>query len=147
MSTSPGSPPDRRAAADTDQGLRPEHSDAALVPFLQKLERAIALRVDARLDAAHLVPVPAAAPAPRRDNGAARRIIRDAVAVSGGALLVAAIVGLHGSGPHQFDPGQGRVELPHMRFGPGSFRDGRIVLLPDVRREHGGRPFFERRHP
>lgn len=52
MSDSPLSPQDIRAAAEVHRELGPEYSDAVVASFLDKVDREIAARVDARLAAA-----------------------------------------------------------------------------------------------
>lgn len=49
MSTSPLDPEDIRAAAEVERELGPEYSDAVVAAFLDKVDRAVAARVDARL--------------------------------------------------------------------------------------------------
>jgi len=49
MSTSPVDPEDIRAAAEVHQELGPEYSDAVVAAFLDKVDRAVAARVEARL--------------------------------------------------------------------------------------------------
>jgi hypothetical protein len=49
MSTSPLSPQEIRAAAATHQELGPEYSDAVIESFLERVDREITARVDARL--------------------------------------------------------------------------------------------------
>ncbi len=49
MNTSPVSPDDIRAAAAAHQELGPEYSDAVVAAFLERVDRAVAARVDARL--------------------------------------------------------------------------------------------------
>jgi hypothetical protein len=49
MSDSPLSPQDIRAAAEVHRELGPEYSDAVVASFLDKVDREIAARVDARL--------------------------------------------------------------------------------------------------
>jgi hypothetical protein len=65
MGTSPLSPQDIRAAAAAHQELGPEYSDAVVESFLERVDREIAARVDARLGTA-----PREQPAePARSNG------------------------------------------------------------------------------
>lgn len=52
MSTSPLSPQEVRAAAETHKELGPEYSDAVVESFLERVDREISARVDARLGAA-----------------------------------------------------------------------------------------------
>ncbi len=49
MSTSPVSPEDIRAAAAIHQELGPEYSDAVVAAFLDKVDKEVTARVDARL--------------------------------------------------------------------------------------------------
>jgi hypothetical protein len=49
MSTSPVSPEDIRAAAAAHRELGPEYSDAVVASFLERVDRAVAARVEARL--------------------------------------------------------------------------------------------------
>jgi hypothetical protein len=49
MSTSPLSPREIRAAAEAHNELGPEYSDAVIESFLERVDREIAARVDARL--------------------------------------------------------------------------------------------------
>jgi hypothetical protein len=49
MSTSSLSPQEIRAAAETHKELGPEYSDAVIESFLERVDREIAARVDARL--------------------------------------------------------------------------------------------------
>jgi hypothetical protein len=51
MSTSPLSPEDIRAAAEVHRELGPEYSDAVVASFLEKIDREITARVDARIAA------------------------------------------------------------------------------------------------
>jgi hypothetical protein len=48
MSTSPLSPQEIRAAAETHEELGPEYSDAVIESFLERVDREITARVDAR---------------------------------------------------------------------------------------------------
>jgi hypothetical protein len=51
MSTSPLSPQEIRAAAETHDELGPAYSDAVIESFLERVDREITARVDARVDA------------------------------------------------------------------------------------------------
>ena len=94
MSDSPVSPEDIRAAAETYRELGPEYHDAVVASFLEKIDREVAARVDARLDA-HLA---GAQPAlrPRRRRGLTRRRARDLAAAGAGALAVVGVVAVVG---------------------------------------------------
>jgi hypothetical protein len=75
MSTSPLSPQEVRAAAETHKELGPEYSDAVVESFLERVDREIAARVDARLGSASREQ-PAR---PARPNG--RRLLLTGVAI------------------------------------------------------------------
>jgi hypothetical protein len=49
MSTSPLDPQEIRAAAETHKELGPEYSDAVIESFLERVDREITARIDARL--------------------------------------------------------------------------------------------------
>ncbi len=65
MSDSPLSPQEIRAAAEAHQELGPEYSDAVVASFLDKVDRAVAARVNAHL-AETRQPAPPAEPGDRR---------------------------------------------------------------------------------
>ena len=103
MSDSPVSPEDIRAAAETYQELGPEYHDAVVASFLEKVDREVAARVEARL--ADMAPPRPAQPPQRRRRRAGltrRRAVRDVVAAGAGALAVVGVVAAvgvqHGSG-------------------------------------------------
>jgi hypothetical protein len=103
-STSAIGPEDVRAAAEVHQELGSVYSDAVVASFIDKVDREVAARVEARL-AGMRRPKPAKQRGPRRLLR--RRIVRDAVAASAGALAVAGAMGLHGlasSVPHSGVP-------------------------------------------
>jgi hypothetical protein len=67
MSTSPLSPQEIRAAAETHRELGPEYSDAVVESFLERVDREIVARVEARLgSASREQPVQQAPPNGRR---------------------------------------------------------------------------------
>lgn len=75
MSTSPLSPQEVRAAAEAHKELGPEYSDAVVESFLERVDREIAARVDARLG-----PAPREQAAqPAQSNG--RRMLLTGVAI------------------------------------------------------------------
>jgi hypothetical protein len=75
MSTSPLSPQEIRAAAEAHKELGPEYSDAVVESFLERVDREIAARVEARLE-----PVPRGQPVqPAPSNG--RRMLLTGVAI------------------------------------------------------------------
>jgi hypothetical protein len=100
MSTSPLSPEDIRAAAEVHRELGPEYSDAVVASFLDKVDREIAARVEARL---------AGISRPRRQRRFtlqalagrdSRRALLKGVAIgvcAGGALASAVAIGAAGS--------------------------------------------------
>ena len=103
-STSAVGPDDIRAAAEVHQELGPAYSDSVVAAFIDKVDREVAARVEARL-AGLSQPRPARRSGPRRFLQ--RRVVRDAVAAGAGALAVAGAVGIYGlastvphSGPH-----------------------------------------------
>jgi hypothetical protein len=100
-STSAVSADDIRAAAETHHELGPGYSDAVVAAFIDKVDRAVAARVEARL----ALEQPQPAKPARRDRRLrlTRRVTRDVLAAGAGAALVAvAAVGLHvfTDGPH-----------------------------------------------
>ena len=90
MSDSPVSPEDIRAAAETYHELGPEYHDAVVASFLQKVDREVAARVEARLAETAAAQPPK--PKWRRAALAKRRVLRDVVAASAGALAVVGVV-------------------------------------------------------
>jgi hypothetical protein len=66
MSTSPLSPEDIRAAAETHAELGPEYREAVLESFLTKVEREIEARVDERLGTRRARPARKPRPGPAR---------------------------------------------------------------------------------
>jgi hypothetical protein len=99
MSTSPVSPEDIRAAAEVHKELGPEYSDAVVAAFIDKVDREVAARVEARLASI-------ARTRPARYEG--RSLLKGiAIGVCAGALTVAgiglAVSGSSSSG-HQIAP-------------------------------------------
>lgn len=96
MSTSPLSPEDIRAAAEAHRELGPEYSDAVVASFIDKVDREIAARVDARLAG------------PRRPQPAeadTRRVLMKGVAIGAtvtGTCLLAAMSGNQSEGVRRF---------------------------------------------
>ena len=84
MSDSPLSPQEIRAAAEAHEELGPEYSDAVVASFLEKVDRAVAARVDARLAEIHQ-PVP---PAEQEDRRTLLKGIVIGVCLSGIALVL-----------------------------------------------------------
>jgi len=92
MSTSPLSPEDIRAAAEVHRELGPEYSDAVVAAFLEKVDREVAARVDARL--AGIPEAPPAKPA----WPAGRRTLAKGIAIGACAGALLAGVATHHSG-------------------------------------------------
>jgi hypothetical protein len=92
-STSAIGPEDVRAAAEVHQELGSAYNDAVVASFIDKVDREVAARVEARLAGMRR-------PKPAKQRGVRRllrqRVVRDAVAASAGALAVAGAIGLHG---------------------------------------------------
>jgi hypothetical protein len=84
MSDSPLSPQEIRAAAETHAELGPEYSDAVVASFLDRVDRAVAARVDARL-AEVRQPAPPAEP---EDRPPLLKGIVIGICLSGIALVV-----------------------------------------------------------
>ena len=85
MSDSPLSPQEIRAAAETHAELGPEYSDAVVASFLDRVDRAVAARVDARLADMRQ---PAAPPAEQEDRRTLLKGIAIGVSLSGIALAL-----------------------------------------------------------
>jgi hypothetical protein len=100
MSTSPVSPEDIRAAAEVHHELGPEYSDAVVASFLEKVDRELAARVEARLAASA-----AAVPAGRESR---RALVKGVViGACAGALATTVAFGLPAL--HEHSPGAQRV--------------------------------------
>jgi hypothetical protein len=84
MSDSPLSPSEIRAAAETHEELGPEYSDAVVAAFLDKVDRAVAARVDARLADMR----PPAAPVEQEDRRTLLKGVAIGVSLSGIALAL-----------------------------------------------------------
>jgi hypothetical protein len=119
MSTSPVSPEDIRAAAEVHKELGPEYSDAVVAAFIDKVDREVAARVEARLAST-------ARTRPARYEG--RSLLKGmAIGVCAGALTVAgiglAVSGGSSSSGHQIAP------RAHVK-GPIELLPYRIKVLP-----------------
>jgi hypothetical protein len=90
MSDSPVSPEDVRAAAETYQELGPEYHDAVVASFLDKIDREVAARVEARL--AGMAPAQPPPPLGPRTALTKRRVLRNVAAAGAGALAVVGVV-------------------------------------------------------
>jgi hypothetical protein len=88
--TSAVSADDIRAAAYAHRELGPDYGDAVVASFIDKVDREVAARVEARLAN------PArSTPAARERRPLTRRVVRDVLAASAGALLAVGAVGIH----------------------------------------------------
>jgi hypothetical protein len=89
MSTSPLSPEDIRAAAETYRELGPEYSDAVVASFIDKVDREVAARVAAQLAAAgSAVPV--------KPHGRGTLLKGIAIGAVATGMTIGAVVGLTG---------------------------------------------------
>jgi len=70
MSTSPLSPQEIRAAAEAHKELGPEYSDAVIESFLERVDREITARIDARLG-----PVPREQPVQPAQSNSRRTLL------------------------------------------------------------------------
>jgi hypothetical protein len=91
--TSAVSADDVRAAAEVQRELGPEYSDAVVASFIDKVDKAVAARVEARL-AEQARSGPAKQALSRRQL-LLRRVARDTLVASAGALVAVGAVGLH----------------------------------------------------
>jgi hypothetical protein len=134
MSTSPVSPEDIRAAAEAHHELGPEYSDAVVASFLEKVDRELAARVEARL-------AEAARTAPRRRQHSRRPMLRGAViGACAGALATTVAFALPAL--HAGSAGTDH-SVPAKVFGP--FNNGKdfpqpAILMPDIRGVKPARP-------
>jgi len=87
MSTSPVSPEDIRAAAEAHHELGPEYSDAVVASFLEKVDRELAARVEARL-------AEAARTAPGRQDSRRAMLRGVVIGACAGALATTVAFGL-----------------------------------------------------
>jgi hypothetical protein len=101
--TSAVSADDVRAAAEAQRELGPEYSDAVVASFIDQVDKAVAARVEARLaEQARSRP---AKQAPSRRQLLLRRVARDTLVASAGALVAVGAVGLHEiTSPHPAAP-------------------------------------------
>lgn len=126
MNTSPVSPDDIRAAAAAHHELGPEYSDAVVAAFLERVDRAVAARVEARLATMRQASA-------RRAN---RRTLLTALAVGAcsGALATGVAVASVNSGSAA--PVQSQV-VPHVRLLP-AYLPGNAMVPPKPPRPGGG---------
>lgn len=104
MNTSPVSADDIRAAAAAHHELGPEYSDAAVAAFLERVDRAVAARVEARLATMRQESV-------RRSN---RRTLLTGLAVGACTGALAAGLAVAGLNSGTAVPVQGQVPNVHL---------------------------------
>ena len=123
MNTSPVSPDDIRAAAAAQHELGPEYSDAVVAAFLERVDRAVAARVEARLATMRQASA-------RREN---RRTLLTGLAIGAcsGALATGLAVASLNSGSAV--PVQGPV-VPHAHLLP-FYRPGNVGQIPQPPRQ------------
>ncbi len=130
MNTSPVSPDDIRAAAAAHHELGPEYSDAVVAAFLERVDRAVAARVEARLAGMRQVSA----------SRANRRTLLTALAVgaAGGALATGLAVASLNAGSTA--PAQTQVPNVHLLpvYLPGLGQPGSVVPPPGRHRPGGG---------
>ena len=123
MSTSPVSPEDIRAAAEVHHELGPEYSDAVVASFLEKVDRELAARVEARL-------AEAARAAPRQRDS--RRAMLRGVLIGGCAGALATTVALGLPALHAHSAGVDHVGRVPARVVPFKALPQRAILTPDI---------------
>jgi hypothetical protein len=138
MSTSPVSPEDIRAAAEVHEELGPEYSDAVVAAFLDKVDKEVAARVEARLaetDRGRLA-----------TRGRRTLVTGMAIGACAGALIAGVTVAHLDATSASARSSGTAVHFPFQGLPPGSHRtitlpDGRKISLP----QNGPGPF--RRFP
>jgi hypothetical protein len=116
MSTSPLDPQDIRAAAEVHSELGPEYSDEVIAAFIDRVDRAVAARVEARLATERRGQ-------PARRGGHRRLLTGVALGVCAGALVAGIGIShthvgithrpvIHVVPRRDFGPGQGELRPP-----------------------------------
>jgi hypothetical protein len=138
--TSAVSAEDIRAAAEAHRELGPDYSDAVVASFIDKVDRAVAARVEARL--ASTTQSQSARPVTRGLRLVERRRARDVLAATAGALVVAGAVGLHGLTSLHHAPPARSWPVIHVRCTAGSLvcsaKGGPAQLGPLIKIKPGG---------
>jgi hypothetical protein len=129
MSTSPVSPEDIRAAAEVHHELGPEYSDAVIASFLEKVDRELAARVDARIAAA-------ARTAPARRESRRALLQGLVIGACAGALAATLALGLPAArtqpaGGRSVSGGTAQIAPPRGFLPP-------IILTPAIQMERHG---------
>lgn len=128
MNTSPVSPDDIRAAAAAHYELGPEYSDAVVAAFLDRVDRAVAARVEVRLATMRQASA-------RRAN---RRTLLTGLAVGACSGALAAGLVMAGLNSGSVDPAQGRVPPNvHVHLLP-AYLPGNVIAPPRMHRPGGG---------
>jgi hypothetical protein len=135
MSDSPVSPEDIHAAAETYRELGPEYHDAVVASFVQKIDREVEARVEARL-----AEMAAAQPPQRRQRLARltkRRTVRDMAVAGAAALAVVGVVAVVGVQHSSSAGGQVKIARPvpggrHEVIGP----NGKRIVIPQAKIPH-----------
>ena len=124
MSTSPVSPEDIRAAAEVHHELGPEYSDAVVASFLEKVDRELAARVEARL-------AQAARTVPRQQDS--RRAMLKGVVIGACAGALATTVALGLPALHTHSAGVDHVgRVPSQVFVPFKALPQPAILTPVI---------------
>jgi hypothetical protein len=126
VNTSPVSPDDIRAAAAAHHELGPEYSDAAVAAFLERVDRAVAARVEARLATMRQASA-------RRAN---RRTLLTGLAVGACSGALAAGLAVAGLNSGSTAPAQQPVPM-HVQLLP-VYRPANGVPPPGQHRPSGG---------
>jgi hypothetical protein len=113
--TSPVSADDVRAAAAAHRELGPEYSDAVVAAFIERVDRAVDARLEARLAARAESTTGRLAVRGRRLL--TRRVARDVLAAGAGALVAVGAVGLHELTSSTAGPPA--IGVPAANFKPG----------------------------
>jgi len=109
VSTSPLDPQDIRAAAEIHRELGPEYSDAVIAAFIDRVDQAVAARVEAKLAEERRFK-----PAVR---GGHRRTLLKGVALGVCAGALVAGVSISRTHPAGGDQGQSKIVVPRHEFG------------------------------
>jgi hypothetical protein len=131
--TSTVSGDDIRAAAAAHRELGPDYSDAVVASFIERVDRAVAARVEARL--ADPARSESARLAGRGRRLLARRVARDVLAAGAGALIAVGAVGLHElTSAQPGSPASGRQVVIQPQQGAG--RVWQVKLNPGSKVRH-----------
>ena len=124
MNTSPVSPEDIRAAAEVHHELGPEYSDAVVASFIEKVDRELAARVEARLAAA-------ARTTPARWES--RRALLQGLVIGACAGALGATLALGLPGTHSQPAGGQSVSRAPAQVAPPRALLPPVILTPYIR--------------